>query len=70
MEKIEYRAFILPCNFPMVLIIFAGRGGAEKEFLRAHRKAGKSKVVQKVLGDLKNDFQRQAVPGQKEVGVG
>ena len=24
MEKIEYRAFILPGNFPVVLIIFAG----------------------------------------------
>ena len=28
LEKIEIRAFILPRNFPAVLIIFRGRGGA------------------------------------------
>ena len=28
LEKIEIRAYILPCNFPAVLIIFTGRGGA------------------------------------------
>ena len=28
MEKVEIRAFILPRNFPVVLIIFTGRGGA------------------------------------------
>ena len=28
LEKIEIQAFILPRNFPVVLIIFPGRGGA------------------------------------------
>ena len=28
LEKVEIRAFILPRNFPAVLIIFTGRGGA------------------------------------------
>ena len=28
MGKVEIRAFILPRNFPAVLIIFTGRGGA------------------------------------------
>ena len=28
LEKFEIRVFILPCNFPAVLIIFTGRGGA------------------------------------------
>ena len=28
LEKVEIRVFILPCNFPAVLIIFTGRGGA------------------------------------------
>ena len=28
LEKVEIRAFVLPRNFPAVLIIFTGRGGA------------------------------------------
>merc|ERR1719220_1377493 len=28
LEKVDIRAFILPRNFPAVLIIFTGRGGA------------------------------------------
>ena len=28
LQKVEIRAFILPRNFPAVLIIFMGRGGA------------------------------------------
>ena len=28
LQKVEIRAFILPRNFPAVLIIFTGRGGA------------------------------------------
>ena len=28
LEKVEIRVFILPRNFPAVLIIFTGRGGA------------------------------------------
>ena len=31
LEKVDIRAFILPRNFPAVLIIFTGRGGAGRD---------------------------------------